>query len=90
MLVGTPTILPGFRRRDELVHRYAERSGADVSGIDYYVALGYWKYACIAEGILARYRGGAMGSEHDVDTDRLAEQVVLLADAAVRTLTDGR
>ena len=41
--------------------RYAEVSGRDVSGLDFYVAFGYWKLACILEGVYARYLGGALG-----------------------------
>ena len=29
--------------------------------IDYYIAFGYWKLACIIAGVYARYAGGAMG-----------------------------
>ena len=42
--------------------RYAERSGRDVTDLDFYMAFGYWKLACILEGVYARYGGGAMGS----------------------------
>ncbi|HEX8805025.1 MAG TPA: phosphotransferase family protein, partial [Acidimicrobiales bacterium] len=60
-LPGGATALEGFPPRDELIGRYADASGRDVSAIDYYVAFGYWKLACILEGVYARYRGGAMG-----------------------------
>ena len=60
-LLGGATALEGFLRRAELLDRYAELSGRDLSGIDYYVAFGYWKLACIIEGVYARYKGGAMG-----------------------------
>lgn len=64
-----PTVLDGFARRDALVERYADRSGRDVSGVGYYVALGYWKLACILHGVLTRYRAGAMG---DPDGDLIS------------------
>jgi aminoglycoside phosphotransferase (APT) family kinase protein len=41
-----------------LAQRYAEASGRDLSRLDFYVALGYFKIAVIAEGIHARYRQG--------------------------------
>ncbi|MEZ5374234.1 MAG: phosphotransferase family protein [Microthrixaceae bacterium] len=53
--------LPGFPRRAELLEAYARRSDLDLSGIDYYVAFGYWKLGCIIAGVYARYAGGAMG-----------------------------
>lgn len=55
------TRLPGFPTRLELLDRYADRTGRDVSRIDFYVALGYWKLACILQGVLVRFRAGAMG-----------------------------
>ena len=33
-----------------LAERYAEVSGRDLSNLDFYVAFGYWKLACILEG----------------------------------------
>lgn len=53
--------LPGFPRRADLLAAYAKRSSLDLSGIDYYIAFGYWKLACIIAGVYARYAGGAMG-----------------------------
>ena len=41
--------------REELAARYAERSGRDISELDFFVALGYWKLAIILEGVYARY-----------------------------------
>ncbi len=58
---ASPTALDGFPRKRELVERYAEVSGRDVSSLDYYVAFGYWKLTCILAGVYARYAGGAMG-----------------------------
>ena len=43
---------------------------ATVGDIGYYVALGYWKLACILQGVLVRYRAGAMGDQGD-DSGRL-------------------
>jgi aminoglycoside phosphotransferase (APT) family kinase protein len=85
MLTGTPTVSPGFPDRDHLVARYGERSGADLSGIDYYVAFGCWKLACIAEGILARYTAGVMGDD-SVSLERLAGTTPLLARMALERL----
>lgn len=43
---------------DALTQHYAEASGRDLSRLDFYVALGYFKIAVIAEGIHARYQQG--------------------------------
>jgi len=82
--VGGATTLDGFLRRPDLLERYAAISGRDLSAIDYYVAFGYWKLACIIEGVYARYIGGAMG-DRGADTgafDFFADQVTTLVELA--------
>ena len=48
----------GFPTPDELVARYAERSGRDVGRIDWYVVLACFKLAIILEGSFARACAG--------------------------------
>jgi len=53
----------GFPAQDELVERYASRSGLDVTPLPWYIAFGYFKLAVIAEGIYYRYlQGQTVGS----------------------------
>ena len=82
-LPEAPTTADGFPTREKLVARYAEISGRDVGDVDYFVALGYWKLACILAGVATRYAAGAMG---DHDASQLAalfgDQLELLVDAA--------
>ena len=75
------TTTPGFPTRAEIRERYAARSGRDVSKIDFYVAFGYWKLACILEGVFARYAGGAMGGDRS-GFDGMAAQVASLGKMA--------
>jgi aminoglycoside phosphotransferase (APT) family kinase protein len=79
-LLDAATLAEGFVTRAELMDMYAAASGRDVSHVDYYVAFGYWKLACILEGVYARYRGGAMGAASGFEG--FAHQVELLAEAA--------
>ncbi len=65
-----PVLAPGFPRRAELLARYAERTGADVSQIDFYSAFNHWKTVCIIEGVYARYLKGQK-STVGVDLDGL-------------------
>jgi len=58
-----PTATEGFPSRADLRARYAERTGRPLEALDFYVAFGYWKLACILEGVFARYAGGAMGGD---------------------------
>ena len=82
-----PTTVEGFATKPELLERYAAASGRDVTDIDFYVAFGYWKLACICEGVLKRYQAGVMGG---ADVSGLIElfthHVANLADAAATTL----
>lgn len=84
-LPGAATTLEGFAPKADLLARYAEVSGRDVSAVDYYAAFGYWKLACILEGVYARYAGGAMGKSGNgaAGFDLFARQVELLAEAAL-------
>jgi aminoglycoside phosphotransferase (APT) family kinase protein len=78
--------LPGFLSRDEVVARYAERSGRSVEHLDFYVCFAMYKLAIIVEGIHARYLlGKTLGegfSEMGAMVDALAEQALALADAS--------
>jgi aminoglycoside phosphotransferase (APT) family kinase protein len=79
-LLTSPTAVDGFPSRKELLDRYAEISGRDLSQIDFYTAFGYWKLACIVEGVYARYVGGAMGKASGFEG--FAQQVTKMAEAA--------
>ena len=82
VLLGlAPTAVKGFPTRADLKKRYAERSGRNIDEIDFYVAFGYWKLACILEGVYARYAGGAMGGDRS-GFEGFAAQVDRLAEAA--------
>jgi aminoglycoside phosphotransferase (APT) family kinase protein len=83
-LLDAATTLEGFPTRTALVERYARASGRDVSAVDYYVAFGYWKLACILEGVYARYKGGVMGETSGFEG--FAAQVEILAEAAKATV----
>ncbi len=85
-LPGSATRAEGFPSASAMVERYAAASGRDVGQIDFYVAFGYWKLACILEGVYARYRGGAMGKTDDGAWELFAKQVEMLADAAAATV----
>jgi aminoglycoside phosphotransferase (APT) family kinase protein len=64
-----PTAIEGFPSRQELIDYYAENTGRDLSGINYYRALSYWRLAAIYQGVYKRYLEGAMG-----DSDGFGEQ----------------
>ena len=84
-----PTPAGGFPSYNDLLERYALRTGRDLSGIDYYVAFSCWRLAVISEGVYARFLHGAMGDQSGIDLDSFKVGTELLAEralAAVRRL----
>jgi aminoglycoside phosphotransferase (APT) family kinase protein len=70
------TAAEGFPTRAEVVRRYAERTGLDVSDVEWYQAFAYFKLAVVCQGIAARAAGGAMlGSGFD-EAQRLVAPLV--------------
>jgi aminoglycoside phosphotransferase (APT) family kinase protein len=86
MLLTAPTAQDGFLSRSEVLDRYADASGRDVSQVDYYTAFGYWKLACIVEGVYARYLGGSMGSNDPSAFEGFKIQVDRCAASAAEAL----
>ncbi len=72
-------ILPGFCSRDELVQRYAQRSGRDVGSIDFYETFACWKTAVVCLQLFVLYKNGQLQDDRLSDFDHRA---VLLAEAA--------
>jgi len=59
----TPTSVPGFPLRGELAQRYQDRTGRDLSKLDYYLGFCRWKSAAISHGVYARYMEGKKSTE---------------------------
>jgi aminoglycoside phosphotransferase (APT) family kinase protein len=53
--------IPGVPPIEEVIARYGQRSGRDLSQLDYFVAFGYWRLAVILEGVYTRFASGAYG-----------------------------
>src|SRR5829696_8444365 len=65
--VVTPSVtrLAGFPTGQQVVERYAARTGRDVSALPWYVGFGFFKLAVVVAGIVARHRAGAMADNTD-------------------------
>jgi aminoglycoside phosphotransferase (APT) family kinase protein len=75
-IVAPVTAAEGFPSRAEVIARYSQRTGFDVSDVDWYQAFAFFKLAVVCQGIAARAAGGAMlGSGFD-DAQRLVEPLV--------------
>jgi aminoglycoside phosphotransferase (APT) family kinase protein len=82
-----PTALPGGLTRQELVARYADRTGRDTSGVLFYYCFGLYKIAVILQQIYARY---VRGHTRDDRFARLNERVAALGRQAMIALETGR
>jgi aminoglycoside phosphotransferase (APT) family kinase protein len=56
--MGTAVLEPGYPERAELLDRYADGTGADVSGVNWYAALAMFKLAALYEYSRRRFEDG--------------------------------
>lgn len=64
---------PGYLRRDEIIERYASRSGRDVGELGFHLSLAFFKLAVILEGIHYRHtHGQTVGTGFDGIGDMIA------------------
>jgi aminoglycoside phosphotransferase (APT) family kinase protein len=81
--VPTASAAPGHPTASEVIARYAEGSGRDVSAIGWYTAFAYFKLAVIAEGIHYRY---TLGQTVGAGFDRIGGLVPGLVERGLSTL----
>ncbi|MFD4952760.1 phosphotransferase family protein [Streptomyces sp. NPDC058451] len=84
--VSTTAEAPGHPSAAELVERYAERSGRDVSAVSWYTAFAWFKLAVILEGIHYRY---TLGQTVGRGFDRIGDLVPVFIDHGLTTLQEG-
>ena len=77
------TTRPGFLTRDELVARYARRTGRDVSHAAYYRAWAHWKTATVVQQIYVRF---VRGQTHDPRFGSMGVQPPVLARTAAEVV----
>ena len=75
----TVTNRPGWFTRDEVIERYATRSGRDVSTIRFYETFALFKIAVVIQQIYFRYK---QGQTDDVRFANFGDRVTYLARAA--------
>ncbi|MFD2416084.1 phosphotransferase family protein [Amycolatopsis pigmentata] len=57
-VVSTVSTAPGYPGTEDVVGRYAQGSGRDVSNLDWYIGFAFFKLAVILEGIYYRFSHG--------------------------------
>ncbi|MFG3498366.1 phosphotransferase family protein [Streptomyces sp. NPDC047928] len=81
--VSTTAGAAGHPAPDELIERYAVRSGRDTSAIAWYTAFAWFKLAVILEGIHYRY---TLGQTVGAGFDRIGELVPVFIEHGLTTL----
>ena len=75
-IVAPVTAAEGFPSRVQVIERYAQKTGFDVTDAAWYQSFAFFKLAIVCQGIAARAAGGAMvGSGFD-DAQRLVAPLV--------------
>jgi len=77
--ISPVTTEPGWMARQEIVHRYADKTGRDLSSIAFYETFALFKIAVVLQQIYIRYLKGQTHDERFKDFDR---RVTGLAQAA--------
>ena len=81
-----PTTLPGFPDRAAIAERYSALSGRSLDTLAYHLVFAYWKLACVAEGVYARYAAGGGGGDRNVDLEAIAAMCPVMAARARRLI----
>ena len=84
-VMPTVTASPGFMSRKEIIDRYAEGSGRDLSEMHWYVVFGYFKLAGILQQIFARWKNGQTGDERFATFGDRVKTLILHAETLSRT-----
>ncbi|OXM66255.1 MULTISPECIES: phosphotransferase family protein [Amycolatopsis] len=84
-IVSNVSTAPGYPGTDEMIARYAARSGRDVSALDWYVGFAFFKLAVILEGIYYRF---SQGQTVGAGFDQIGAAVVPLVTLGLDTLKD--
>ncbi|CAA9417709.1 MAG: acyl-CoA dehydrogenase, putative phosphotransferase [uncultured Rubrobacteraceae bacterium] len=84
-VMPTVTATPGFMTRREIIDRYAEGSGRDLSEMHWYVVFGYFKLAGILQQIFARWKNGQTQDERFANFGDRVRTLILHAETLSRT-----
>ncbi|MEW2115771.1 phosphotransferase family protein [Streptomyces sp. NPDC005474] len=84
--VSTTAEAAGHPTPAELIERYAQRSGRDVSAVSWYTAFAWFKLAVILEGIHYRY---TLGQTLGAGFDRIGDLVPVFIEHGLTTLHSG-
>lgn len=79
MVLPTVTHFPGFISRESFMQLYAQKSGRDLSSMNFYMALAYFKLAVIVQQIYVRWKRGQTQDERFAIFGSRARDLILYA-----------
>jgi aminoglycoside phosphotransferase (APT) family kinase protein len=85
MMVRQPSGTPGMMTRQEILDFYAEKTGADVSGFQFYYVYGIWRLAVIIQQIYARFYRGQNDNPRFKDYGQMTSALGQLARLKIKT-----
>jgi aminoglycoside phosphotransferase (APT) family kinase protein len=62
-VLPTVTTMPGFINRERFMEIYAQKSGRDLSSLDFYIIFAYFKLSVIIQQIYVRWKRGQTQDE---------------------------
>src|SRR5260370_12537087 len=80
---GSLTSQPGWFTRDQLLGRYAEKTGRDLSLINYYEVFALFKLAVVLQQIYVRFYRGQTQDERFRHFDKRVHNLIELAAALI-------
>ena len=80
--IYSPSLSDGFPSRQEIIDMYKSKSSLDLSDIEFYIRLSFWKHAMIMEGVFVRYSLGYYGKVDKKDVDAFGQSTLSFAKKA--------
>ncbi|HSI67925.1 MAG TPA: phosphotransferase family protein [Planococcus sp. (in: firmicutes)] len=78
------TVMEGFYSRERFIQRYGEKSGRDVSDMDFYLTFAYFKLAVIIQQIYYRFKGGQTQDKRFAHFDQFVRSLIQHASAVAK------
>jgi len=85
LMIRQPSAAPGMMTRQEILDFYAEKTGADVSGFQFYYIYGIWRLAVIIQQIYARFYRGQNDNPRFKDYGQMTTALGQLARFKIKT-----
>ena len=80
--IYSPTLSGGFPTRKDVMELYLNNSDLDLSDIEFYARLSFWKHAMIMEGVYIRYSMGSYGKTNENEIESFKNSTIKFANKA--------